>query len=251
MSATLATDRRRGLSWRIDGLTAGGLAGLAAVVMLAWGDVLFGIASVGGGGAEIAFLVGWLTMMAAMMLPSAAPFVLLLGKTAPGGRGGRTMAMAAAGYLAIWTLTGLPALAAESAMHAPAALVAATLVIAGAYQLSPLKQRCLTRCRTPLAFLLERWLSGRWAALRLGWSHGVYCLGCCSALMAVLVVAGAMGLAWVALIAAIVAVEKLSARGPAIGRGIGVALIAAGIAMALEPGLLDTVRTTTMEGHRR
>lgn len=249
MSGTLASEQRRASSWRADRLALSGLAGLAAVAVLAWGDVLFGIVQVGRGGEAVAFLAGWLTMMTAMMLPSAAPFVLLLGRTAPDGRAGRAMAMAASGYLAIWTLAGLPALAAESAMHVPAAVVAATLVIAGAYQLSPLKERCLTRCRSPLGFVLERWRSGRCAAMRLGWSHGVYCLGCCWALMAVLVVAGAMGLAWVAVIAVVVAIEKLAPRGPAIGRALGVALVAVGVAITLDPDLLDTLRSTGMEAH--
>lgn len=241
-----STAPRGARAWQLDRLTTGTVALLAAVALVAWADVVFGVADVGSAGETIAFLVGWLTMMAAMMLPSAAPFVLLLGRTAPRGQSAWTMVGAACGYLGLWTLAGVAALAAQSAMQAPAAVVAGVLMGAGAYQLSPLKQRCLTRCRSPLGFVIERWRSGRWAPLRLGWAHGVFCLGCCWALMAVLVAAGAMGVAWVAVIALIVTVEKIAAHGRAIGRLVGVALIGLGVATALQPTVLDALRPTSM-----
>ena len=103
------------------------------------------------------------------------------------------------------------------------------LLAAGAFQLSPLKQVCLRACRSPLAFLLGHWRAGRRGSLALGWSHAVYCLGCCWALMLVLVAAGAMGLRWVLLIAAVVAAEKLLPGGEWFARAAGGALLLLGV----------------------
>ena len=116
-------------------------------------------------------------------------------------------------YLAVWAASGVPVYLAHTALMAlsPRAFasgVAAILLAAGVFQLSPLKQACLRACRSPLGFLLGHWRAGLGGSLALGWSHAVYCLGCCWALMVVLVAAGAMGLAWVLLIAAVVAAES-------------------------------------------
>jgi len=169
--------------------------------------------------------------MAAMMLPSVAPFALLYarGASTPAAPG-----LLAAGYLGVWALVGIPAYALDRAlgMHHPTA-TAAVLIAAGLYQLSPLKQACLRRCRSPVDFLVRYWRPGLGGAFRLGAHHGAYCLGCCIALMAVLVVAGGMGLVWVVAIALVVAAEKLLPHGPLLGKIGGVALIAAGIVVAL------------------
>ncbi|MEO5974748.1 MAG: DUF2182 domain-containing protein [Ilumatobacteraceae bacterium] len=177
-----------------------------------------------GGIGIIGFVAGWTVMMVAMMLPSAMPFILLYR------RGATPLATTelAAGYLAIWSLVGIAAwVLDDKAMDVPVPLV---LLMAGLYQLTPVKNACLRRCRTPADFLVERWRSN---AFMLGVDHGRYCLGCCWALMAVLVVAGMMGIVWVVAIAAIVALEKLSSRGTGLARWIGAALIGLAIWNAL------------------
>jgi predicted metal-binding membrane protein len=176
------------------------------------------------------WLVAWTAMMAAMMLPSAAPLVLLYGRRSTAVNSGLLMA----GYVLAWAAVGLAAYAIDMRLPDPGnAAVAAILVAAGIYQLTPLKAACLTRCRNPLDFLVTHWRNGRTGAFRLGAEHGAYCVGCCWALMAVLVVAGAMGLVWVIAIALAVAAEKLLPAGQLLGRVGGIALVAAGIAVAL------------------
>lgn len=188
---------------------------LATVVAVAWLPV---VAGVDGEGAGIAgFVAAWTVMMVAMMLPSAAPFVLLYRR---GSTASATAALAS-GYLAVWAGVGLVAWALhQAAMDVPVPLV---LAAAGVYQLTPAKEACLRRCRTPADFLVERWRAN---AFVLGVDHGRWCLGCCWALMVVLVVAGMMGVLWVVAIAAIVAVEKLTKHGVGVARLTGVALLA-------------------------
>ncbi len=208
-------------------------AGLVLVTAAAW---IFVIATSGGSDMEMmpsagAYLGSWTMMMAAMMLPSVAPFALLYA------RGASTAAapgFLALGYLGVWALAGIPAYAVDRAlgMDHPTA-TAAVLIAGGLYQLSPLKQACLGKCRSPVDFLVQHWRPGLGGAFRLGAHHGAYCLGCCIALMAILVAAGGMGLAWVAAIALVVAAEKLLPHGPLLGKVGGVGLIAAGIVVAL------------------
>lgn len=187
---------------------------LAGVALVAWIAVLAGFDGEGAG--IVGFVAAWTVMMVAMMLPSAAPFVLLYRR----GATPAATARLAAGYLAVWGVVGVVAWALrEVAMDVP---VPAVLAAAGLYQLTPAKHACLRRCRTPADFLVERW---RTNAFVLGADHGRWCLGCCWALMAVLVVAGMMGIVWVAAIAGVVAVEKLSSRGAGLARWTGVVLI--------------------------
>jgi predicted metal-binding membrane protein len=178
-----------------------------------------------------AYIGTWTVMMAAMMLPSVAPFALLYARGAPNAVAPGFLAV---GYLAVWALVGVPAYLLDRAlgMDHPAA-TAAVLVAAGIYQLTPVKNACLARCRSPLDFIAQHWRPGYGGAFRLGAEHGAYCLGCCIALMAVLVIAGGMGLVWVAAIALVVAAEKLLPRGQLIARVGGIALIALGIVVAL------------------
>ena len=207
-------------------------AGLVAVTIAAWIVVIAtsrdSMDMMPGAGAYIST---WTVMMAAMMLPSVAPFALLYAR---GASNAIAPGFLAAGYLGVWALVGIPAYAIDRAlgMDHPTA-TAAVLVAAGIYQLSPVKNACLRRCRSPLDFIVQHWHSGLGGAFRLGAEHGAYCLGCCVALMAVLVVAGGMGLVWVAVIALAVAAEKLLPRGPLVARIGGIALIAAGIVVAL------------------
>jgi predicted metal-binding membrane protein len=191
------------------------------------------------------FLIAWIVMMAAMMLPSSAPMFLLFRVSANDGPYGelRTLAFGA-GYLLVWAVVGAVVLIAQRVLDVVVSPelrpvgVAAVLLAAGAYQFTPLKATCLRACQTPADFLVRHWRSGTLGALRLGLDHGLYCLGCCWALMAVLVAAGGMGLAWVALIALIVLVEKLVPRAVWFGRGVGVAFALGAFVVLLRPDLV-------------
>jgi predicted metal-binding membrane protein len=177
------------------------------------------------------WLLAWATMMAAMMLPSTTPLVALYGKRS---RRAAETALLVAGYLATWTAVGAAAYGLDRIAPDPGRLaVAAVLIIAGLYQFTPAKDACLRHCRSPVDFLVTHWHGGSTGALRIGVEHGAYCVGCCWALMAVLVVAGAMGLFWVVGIALAVAAEKLLPAGPALGRIGGIALVAAGVVVAV------------------
>jgi predicted metal-binding membrane protein len=200
----------------------------------------------------VTYVVAWAIMMAAMMLPSAWPMMGLYAavqRRAPVPVRVISLALFLLMYLGLWAVTGLPVYAASVALMAVSAgtlayVVAGVLVVAGVFQLTPLKRVCLRHCRSPLGFLLGHWRAGWTGALAMGWAHAVYCVGCCGALMLVLVVAGAMGLPWVLLIACAVAAEKLLPRGERIARLTGVALIALGVAVAVRPGLATVLRNT-------
>jgi predicted metal-binding membrane protein len=198
-----------------------------------------------------AYVASWAVMMAAMMLPSALPMIALYGAVQRKASGddarGVHIAVFTVTYLAVWGATGVPVYLASVWLGAAAAAllpygVALVLVVAGAYQLSPWKQICLRACRSPLGFLLGRWRPGRAGSLALGVTHALYCVGCCWALMVVLVAAGAMGLSWVLLIAALVAAEKLLPGGEWIARLAGGALLLLGLLVAARPGLLVLLR---------
>jgi predicted metal-binding membrane protein len=199
----------------------------------------------------LAFVAAWAVMMAAMMLPSALPMIGLYAAM----QRTETHAVPRAAsvvlftliYLGLWAATGVPMYVASVALSAIASGaraygVAAALVVAGVFQLSPLKQVCLRHCRSPLGFFLGRWRAGWRGSLALGWSHATYCLGCCWALMVVLVAAGAMGLLWVLLVAAVVAAEKVLPGGEWIARATGIALLVLGMAIVTRPGLAMTLR---------
>jgi predicted metal-binding membrane protein len=199
----------------------------------------------------LAFVASWGVMMTAMMLPSALPMIGLYGAMqrgrAPAGPRGVPLAVFTLIYLAVWAATGAPVYLAHTLLMAlsPPAFaygVAVILLAAGAFQLSPLKRACLRTCRSPLGFLLGHWRAGLAGSLALGWSHAVYCLGCCWALMVVLVAAGAMGLAWVLLITAVVAAEKLLPAGEWIASATGAALLILGVAVAARPDLVTVLR---------
>ena len=222
------------------------------------GDMSMGASDgTGSAAAALAFLTAWGVMMAAMMLPSAAPMIGLYGaihrNADRSGQRGIATGLFALVYILAWLLFGVPVYAAQVAVSmlvdaTPAIngvlpyAVAVVLVVAGAYQFSPLKIACLRACRSPLGFLMARWRASYVGTLRLALAHAVYCIGCCWALMIVLVAAGAMGLYWVLLIAALVAVEKLAPRGLAMARLAGVALVALAILVAINPGLVVALR---------
>jgi predicted metal-binding membrane protein len=239
-------------------------AGLTAVTLAAWAGVLaqgrpgaMGGMSAGFGlGALTAFVLAWLVMMAAMMLPSAAPLVLLYRVAGPGARAINTVFLVA-GYLVVWAAFGLPVFVVQQALvMAPDGslvarslpyIVAAVLALAGLYQFTPLKKACLRQCRSPLDFLMQRWHGGgHFAAMRLGVGHGAYCVGCCWGLMAVLVVAGTMSLAWVTLIALVVFVEKVLPFGRRAAQVSGVLLLLLAVVVAIRPQVAGLLRGTGM-----
>ena len=181
----------------------------------------------------------WATMMVAMMLPSAAPAILLYARVhrhsteAP-----PPTAAFLAGYLACWLGFSLLAAGLQLAIASPMTMAvesrvgaAALLVVAGLYQLSPLKDACLNRCRSPAEFITRHYRPGSWGAARLGLLHGAHCVGCCWLLMALLFVGGVMNLVWVAALTLLVAAEKLFPGGTWIARIAGIAFIGWGVAL--------------------
>jgi predicted metal-binding membrane protein len=196
-----------------------------------------------------AFVAIWTLMMAAMMLPSVTPTASLYVKTFRDNRAMRTAGLVA-GYLAIWAAAGLPAYGLAwlaswlTGMHPGAAHVLAVAVFAscGVYQLSSLKDRCLAHCRSPLGLLLHYGsYRGKSRDLRVGVHHGGYCLGCCWALMLILIAVGVMNVAAMIGLAALVLTEKAWSRGHMVARLAGVAALALAVATIwlpwLAPGL--------------
>lgn len=183
----------------------------------------------------------WSVMMVAMMLPSATPMLLFFSGAQRAqqraGAIGISAGLFAAGFLLMWGAWAWLAAGLQWALQAGLVLTpqltvarlplaAAFLVVAGLYQLTPVKHACLARCQSPLGFLFTRWRSGAWGAALMGVRYGAYCVGCCWALMGVLFVVGVMNLLWVAVLAIFVLLEKTALRGPWPGRVTGIALIA-------------------------
>ena len=220
------------------GVAAEGLGGMAMGGMAAAGWSLRG---------AVVFVALWTVMMAAMMLPAAAPMILIFASAQA--RRARQAAVPTwvfiAGYLLVWAAAGFLVhglvqigsdvatglTSADRASWAPVAL-GATLLAAGLYQFTPLKRVCLIHCRSPFAFVAQHWRDGRIGALRMGLRHGGYCLGCCWALFAVMVAAGVMSLAWMLLLTLLVFVEKVLPQGRRAAPVIGVALIILGLMVA-------------------
>ena len=202
--------------------------------------------------AVVLFLVTWTVMMAAMMLPSIVPFTIGISRLlrASGARRGGPMALTL-GYFLIWIATGVGAYLVLRGFEllainpdTRARTGAAVLLAAGVYQLTPLKRVCLRHCRSPMLLVLQHGqaaLRSRFGAARAGLAHGGYCLGCCWALMAVLFAAGLMSLAWMAIIAAVVALEKLHRHGELISRVLGGLVLVAGLVLLVEPGVLPAM----------
>jgi predicted metal-binding membrane protein len=192
------------------------------------------------------FTAAWLVMMVAMMLPAVAPVVGLYA----------VVPVFLSAYLLVWAVSALPAYAVAQAVSDPlmtgrpwvARLTGATLLTAAVYQLTPLKTMCLRHCRSPLSFFLSRTrsLSRRRDAFTAGVTHGLYCLGCCWALMAVLVVLGGMQLAWALGLAAVITLEKVAPWGALAVRVTAVAAAGLGLALITEPSLLHHLVTVPM-----
>jgi predicted metal-binding membrane protein len=176
------------------------------------------------------YLLMWGVMMVAMMYPSSAPLVRLYHATLTGrGRGERLLRVGAflGGYTAVWTAVGVVPLGVNlvvpvSTVAASDVLFGTTLLALAAYQLSPHKDRCLEHCRTPLGFLMSHSRPGVRGAARMGLDHGAFCLGCCWALFAFMVVVGTMNLVWMALITVVLSVERTVSWGDRLARAVGV-----------------------------
>jgi len=190
----------------------------------------------------------WTVMMAAMMLPSIAPVLLLYAATVrgsePDARASSPTYALALGYLTMWALFSVGATVLQRVLTralllssmmtlSSRAAAAAVLIGAGAYQLTPLKRSCLLACQSPLTFLMNKWRTGVAGAFRMGVEHGTYCLGCCWALMLLLFVGGVMNILVIAALAAFVLAEKLGWLGPRGARVTGVFLMASGLWIAL------------------
>jgi predicted metal-binding membrane protein len=242
---------------RLDRAQIALLAALLALAVVAWvvtSDRMGEMESMPG--AELGglgfFVTVWVVMMAAMVFPSVAPTVLMYDRLRAGhlarGKGAPRdgTALFVAGYLLVWTAAGLAAYGLFSLVRAidPQWLAwdeagryvtGAVIVAAAVYQVTPLKQACLIKCRSPMMFLAERWRHGRAGGLELGIRHGAWCLGCCWALMAALFAVGVMSLGWMAVIAAFIAAEKLLPYPAFARKAVAVLLLALGLGVALFP----------------
>jgi predicted metal-binding membrane protein len=232
------------------------LAGVVGITALAWGYIIQLGRSMPPGapmampmadiasGPELAYLVPmWIVMMVAMMVPSAAPTILLFASVARRRKASGVATASAAvftlGYLLVWAFYGTIAAVGQWKLHHLALLSPAMasaspwlggglLIAAGLYQWLPVKDACLSHCRSPLGFLSAEWREGGRGALIMGMRHGTFCVGCCAVLMALLFVAGVMNLLWVAAIALFVLAEKLGPSERGLSRVGGLLMIAWG-----------------------
>ena len=245
-----------------DGIRAIVTVGLVGVAALGWAYLLYVARDMSDMSADIAMpsteawgmvdlallFVMWVVMMLAMMVPSASPLILMVAfinrkrrerddPLVPTG-------LFLAGYLLAWTAYSAVATGAQWGLHTTSLLSPAMvstspvlggilLLTAGIFQFTSLKQACLSHCRSPVGFVLGHWREGRGGALRMGMEHGLFCVGCCWVLMALLFVAGVMNLLWVAVISLFVLAEKVLAKGELVGRLGGAALLTAGVAVLI------------------
>lgn len=203
------------------------------------------------------FLAIWVTMMVAMMFPTAAPMILMFARVQRDRRqNGRAFVptwVFVSAYLLIWTLFGVLAYAGavwiEALAHQVPWLMAnaariggGVLVLAGLYQLSPLKRSCLAKCRTPLDFVLSSWREGYSGSFRMGLEHGIYCLGCCWLLFVIFFPLGMMNVAAMAVVTILIFAEKSFPMGHRIAQVAALLLIAYGVLVIVVPGALPTMR---------
>ena len=193
----------------------------------------------------VGFVFSWTVMTVAMMLPTSLPVVATLHRFAASRRDRwLLLALSVSGYLAVWVLVGFLAyagyigwlwLASSNAWLSKNASFGGPLLllVAGAFQFSALKYRCLEKCRSPFSFVLEHWQGQRerWQSLRLGLDHGLYCVGCCWALMLLMFVVGAGNLVWMFVLASVMATEKNVSWGRRLSAPVGVALLVWGVVL--------------------
>ncbi|MEK6276880.1 MAG: DUF2182 domain-containing protein [Actinomycetota bacterium] len=198
------------------------------------------------------YITAWVVMMAAMMFPSIWPMVVIYSRVQRGKQErGQDVPVGAtavfiSGYLITWTAAGLVGFAVFEAARSLSIdalswdrggpyLAGGVIVAAAVYQLTPLKDVCLSKCRSPLMFVLTSWQPGRLGALRMGVEHGAWCVGCCWALMAALFALGVMSVGWMVFIAALIALEKLLPWKAVANRSIAVLLLVLGLTVAFAP----------------
>jgi predicted metal-binding membrane protein len=204
------------------------------------------------------FLTVWVVMMVAMMFPAAAPMILMFDRIAAGKRAqGRAFVPTwtfVVTYLAVWALFGgllyAAAMGADRLARHSMWLMdhvgqagGALLVVAGLYQLSPLKRACLAKCRSPLAFIMGEWRDGYGGAVRLGLLHAAYCLGCCWLLFVILFPLGIMNIAAMAVLTLLIYAEKALPLGERIVQLAGLGLVIYGILVMIDPSLLPVMQT--------
>jgi predicted metal-binding membrane protein len=230
------------------------LVGLAILAWLVTGDRMHGMdAGPGTDLGGLGWFVGvWVVMMAAMMFPSILPVILMYSRVRTGKREGGAAAVSvgttlfAGGYLVSWAAAGLFGYALFEALRSleigflawdeGGRFVAAGVLLGAAlYELTPLKDTCLSECRAPFTFMRHSWRPGSVGAVRMGIAHGVWCVGCCWALMAALFALGVMSIGWMALIAAFIATEKMLPWKAVATRGVMAVLLALAIAVAVLP----------------
>jgi predicted metal-binding membrane protein len=204
------------------------------------------------------FLGVWIVMMAAMMFPSVAPTVALYAQMTRRHGFSRPL-LFTSGYLLVWGAMGAAAyglfelgrglFGGDLAWHAGGRwLVGGVLVLAAIYELTPLKDVCLAKCRSPLGFLLGSWLDGPRGAVEMGARHAAWCVGCCWALMAALFALGVMSVGWMAFVAALIAIEKLAPWKSAANRAIAVTLVVLGLAVVIVPEQVPGLTVPTSAG---
>ncbi|MDO8617198.1 MAG: DUF2182 domain-containing protein [Dehalococcoidia bacterium] len=240
-------------------LILGSLLVLAAIAwgLLVWQSVVMDdeMSLTMGMGAPV-FIAIWVAMMVAIMFPTAAPMILMFARVHNQRKErGQTFVPSwvfVSSYLLVWSVTGLAAygaavlgddLAGESAwvMDNAARIGGGVLIAAGLYQLSPLKRLCLSKCRSPMSFILSSWRDGYGGSFRMGLEHGVYCLGCCWMLFAILFPLGMMNVAALALITLLIFAEKSTPIGRQAARGAALGLVVYGVLVIAFPDLLPTV----------
>ncbi len=195
----------------------------------------------------VVFVIGWVIMLIAMMLPTSLPLVMLF-RNVISERPNRTWLVVSLilGYLGAWTAFGIAAYIGDWGLHRLVSQVnwlevnawmigVSTLVLAGIYQFTPLKYICLTKCRTPRSFIIEHWHGGneRLEALQLGIHHGMFCIGCCWTLMLLMFALGLGNIGWMLILGAIMAAEKNMAWGRKLSAPLGATLVSSGVVLGL------------------
>jgi predicted metal-binding membrane protein len=237
-------------------MVLGALCLLAWLALWVWGQSPYGryldhqrLDEMGRGDAALLLVVagGWTLMSVAMMLPTSLPLITMF-HTVVSRRpdGGRLVALLIVGYLAVWALFGVLVHAADGVLHSlvdqsgwlqahPWVLAAGTLLAVGLYQFSPLKYVCLERCRTPRSFIMAYWRGHheRRNALRLGLHHGLFCLGCCWAIMLLMFAIGVGNVGWMLALGALMALEKNHPRGRRLSAPLGLVLMAGAALLVL------------------
>jgi predicted metal-binding membrane protein len=249
---------------------------IVSVALLTWALALLAVATGNGRFADhhalmgrrtlpwalglLSFLATWQVMIAAMMLPTSLPMIRLFARASGGQRrAGLVRAMFVAAYFAVWTGFAVFAWMCDAALHAlavragwpgdhPAAIMGGALLLAGLFQFSKIKERCLHECRHPASFLLRWYQRGPGAAWALGVRHGLFCLGCCWGLMLLMFAVGVAGVAWMALLTGMMLFEKMARWGKRLVPVVGLLLLLWGNLVLLQPGWLPTaLRGDTME----